>query len=90
MNRKIEDLTDELLSIRLYIKRLKLELNPKVVQEIDLKIKRLLLNFDVKEDAIIGDNIKSKLINVCPEQYKGTLSGYPLYKSGFVTSQGNY
>ena len=26
-----------------------------------------------------------KLIHVCPEQYQGTLSGYPLYKSGFVT-----
>ena len=28
-----------------------------------------------------------KLTHVCPEQYQGTLSGYPLYKSGYVTQE---
>ena len=57
-----------------------------MIQEIDLKLKRLLLNLDVKEDILNADlEPNPKLVHVCPEQYQGTLHGYPLYKSGFVT-----
>ena len=57
-----------------------------MIQEIDLKLKRLLLNLDVKEDILNPDlEPNSKLVHVCPEQYQGTLFGYPLYKSGFVS-----
>ena len=95
LNRKIDDLTEELLSIRQLLKRLNLSPHSKTIRKIDLKIKRLLLNFDVKEEAISSENnnieIESipKLIHVCPEQYQGTLSGYPLYKSGGYVTQEN-
>ena len=57
-----------------------------MIQEIDLKLKRLLLNLDVKEDILNPDlEPNPKLVHVCPEQYQGTLFGYPLYKSGFVS-----
>ena len=52
LNRKIDDLTEELLSIRQLLKRLNLSPHSKTIRKIDLKIKRLLLNFDVKEEAI--------------------------------------
>ena len=55
LNRKIDDLTEELLSIRQLLKRLNLSPHSKIIRKIDLKIKRLLLNFDVKEEAISGD-----------------------------------
>ena len=55
LNRKIDDLTEELLSIRQLLKRLNLSPHSKIIRKIDLKIKRLLLNFDVKEEAISSD-----------------------------------
>ena len=55
LNRKIDDLTEELLSIRQLLKRLNLSPHSKIIPKIDLKIKRLLLNFDVKEEAISSD-----------------------------------
>ena len=89
LTKKIEELSDELRSIRLNLRRLKYGNDGQVLKMIDTQLHRLQLTFESGDSDLEMSDLgsKSSAKNVCDEKYLGTTHGYPLYKSGFVTDK---
>lgn len=87
LNRKVEDLTHELFVIKQKLNQLKFGTDLELLRNIGDRIQRLLNMFDyedTEEEDPGGSNLeRQEPIHVCPEEYHGTLAGYPLYKTGF-------
>ena len=88
-------MVQELLSIKQKLISLKFGNDLNVVKNIDERLQRLLVMFDFKPEDGASSSSSTLLedsslerqdpINVCPETFKGTTFGYPLYQSGFMT-----
>ena len=86
LNRKIEDLTSELLVIQASLSQLRFGISDITsLRNVDERIQRLLVMFDYKDEMKNANLDRQNPLHVCPEIFKGTLHGYPLYKKGFVT-----
>ena len=87
LTRKIEELSEELKSIRMNLRRLKYGNDLQVLKTIDTQLHRLQMTFESSDEYSEMSNFKAKIHakNVCDEKYLGTTHGYPLYKNGFET-----
>ena len=85
LTRKIEELSEELKSIRMNLRRLKYGNDLQVLKTIDTQLHRLQMTFESSDEYSEMSNFKAKIHakNVCDEKYLGTTHGYPLYKNGF-------
>lgn len=88
LNRKVEDLTQELFVIKQKLNQLKFGTDLAILRNIGDRIQRLLNMFeyenDQEEDVDPGGSLERQdPVHVCTDEFHGTLAGYPLYKTGF-------